>query len=80
MLGSFYSYWCRNKGLDQVIEKVPAPTVRYYCAIHPLLSTDIGARYILSFFREEGIKRLGLLLAKRVFTHGRTRSNEFIIL
>ncbi|KXY76062.1 hypothetical protein AT270_03280 [Bacillus cereus] len=25
LIGALYSYWCRNKGLDQIIEKVPAP-------------------------------------------------------
>ncbi|HGH7180730.1 hypothetical protein [Bacillus luti] len=49
MLGSFYSYWCRNKGLDQVIEKVPAPTAAIIALFilfwAPILALDIYYRF-----------------------------------
>lgn len=48
MLGSFYSYWCRNKGLDQVIEKVPAPVAMVIALFiifwAPILILDIYNR------------------------------------
>ncbi|MCU5717878.1 hypothetical protein OCB69_22635 [Bacillus cereus] len=49
MLGSFYSYWCRNKGLDQIIEKVPAPValiiVFFILFWAPILALDIYNKF-----------------------------------
>ncbi|MEH0979254.1 hypothetical protein AB1I92_07710 [Bacillus mobilis] len=49
MLGSLYSYWCRNKGLDQIIEKVPA-LVALIIALFilfwaPILALDMYNRF-----------------------------------
>ncbi|MDR4984530.1 hypothetical protein CN491_04750 [Bacillus cereus] len=50
MPGSFYSYWCRNKGLDQVIEKVPAPPAAVIALFilfwAPILPLDVYYRFL----------------------------------
>ncbi|MEK4636865.1 hypothetical protein NST14_11810 [Bacillus sp. FSL W8-0519] len=49
MLGSLYSYWCRNKGLDQIIEKVPAPValiIAFFILFWaPILALDMYNRF-----------------------------------
>lgn len=48
LLGAVYSYWCRNKGLDQVIETVPAPAaivITFFIIFWaPILALDIYNR------------------------------------